>query len=596
MNRHAHYTHNSKIPSLMTHRKEFHPFIFIIVIISFITISFNVFGHAIDEQAAARKLISRLKEKDHKVWVNEGKRFIHANHLDSAMVCYSLVIQNSGQCRNKKEQEAYASGLNGMGVVYYLYGNYAQAYSMFLNAIKANPDCIDAYQNLAAVYWLFGKYDKSAEHLKEAYILQTDHGSLVNGVTAYINLLNIMLQNDMIQGADTIIAQFLESRPNAGEPLNRYADNLNKGITEILNGNTSNAIELFRKSTLPMEGLDPRLNVDMHINIAKVFEIRQELDSAIKYGRVALQTAQQEGYDDMAIKIGRYLADLLDKNGEQNEAKSIRYDALCLSDSLSNFTEYAKIINIDFENEIGQYKDEIEKKEHERNIHILLLWGLGTVSLLLLFTVLRMARQRKMLRLKDRKIFDSINADKGFPSMVSEISEASNVNAYPLPTEEQVFETGKKVEGSLSNEFSDNTKNLESNLCNETESGKEYHNKILPEREKNLTEAISKVMSDEKTYLSPDFSLGILAAIVGDTTKNVSQVINAKFGKNFYTLLNEKRIESAIRRMKDVAYDNYTIEAIADSLGFKSRSNFSKVFTSITGMSPSTFRKMCGHK
>lgn len=560
------------------------------------TSSFGAFAHAIDEQTAARKLISRLKDKDHEAWVTEGQRYIHANHLDSAMVCYSLIIQNSSQCRDKNEKEAYAVGLNGMGVVYYLYGNYAQAYSMFYNAIKANPDCIDAYQNLAAVYWLFGKYEKSAEHLKEAYRLQSDHGSPYNAVTAYVNLLNIMLQNDMMEGIDSIISQYSIQHPKAGDALDRYAAHLNEGITEIRKGDSYKAIAFFRKSSSPADGLDPRLNIDMEINMAKAFEITHDLDSAVKYAQIALETAQQEGHDDMAVKIGRYLADLLDKSGHHSEAKSIRYDALWLSDSLSNFTEYSKIMNLDFENEVWQYKDEIERKEHERKIHLSLLWGLGIVTILLAFTIWYMTRQRKMLNLKDKKIFENITSESKALSHASDSDVMAGTETDLNQSDSSLADSVIKPAPCLENGITVAATATEKKTATISETEKEYRNKIDPEREKRLTTAISKAMADDKVYLSADFSLGALAAVVGDTAKNVSQVINDKFGKNFYTLLNEKRIESAIRMMNQPEYDNYTIDAIADTLGFKSRSNFSKVFTSITGMSPSTFRKMRNEK
>jgi AraC-like DNA-binding protein len=73
----------------------------------------------------------------------------------------------------------------------------------------------------------------------------------------------------------------------------------------------------------------------------------------------------------------------------------------------------------------------------------------------------------------------------------------------------------------------------------------------------------------------------------------VSQVINEKYDNNFNHLLNEYRIKESCRRMNDTDnYGNYTIESIALSVGFKSRSNFISTFKRFTGLTPSAYLKI----
>ena len=64
-------------------------------------------------------------------------------------------------------------------------------------------------------------------------------------------------------------------------------------------------------------------------------------------------------------------------------------------------------------------------------------------------------------------------------------------------------------------------------------------------------------------------------------------------GRNFNALMNEYRIKEACRRLMDAEnYGSYTIEGIARSVGYKSRSNFITIFKSIIGLTPSAFQKM----
>lgn len=121
--------------------------------------------------------------------------------------------------------------------------------------------------------------------------------------------------------------------------------------------------------------------------------------------------------------------------------------------------------------------------------------------------------------------------------------------------------------------------------------GKKYQNSTLDEDDKvGLTERIFKLFEDSEEYLAPDFNMNKLAELVGSNYKNVSQVINENFKKNFNTLLNEYRIKEACRRLGDLThYGNYTIEAIGESVGFSSRSTFIAAFKKVTGLTPSEY-------
>ena len=104
---------------------------------------------------------------------------------------------------------------------------------------------------------------------------------------------------------------------------------------------------------------------------------------------------------------------------------------------------------------------------------------------------------------------------------------------------------------------------------------------------------IVDVMESSQEIFMESFSLASLAELVDGKKNNVSQVINQMYGNNFNAMLNEYRIKEACRRMGDTAhYGNYTVEAIAQSVGFKSRSSFVAVFKRITGLTPSNYQKL----
>ena len=84
-----------------------------------------------------------------------------------------------------------------------------------------------------------------------------------------------------------------------------------------------------------------------------------------------------------------------------------------------------------------------------------------------------------------------------------------------------------------------------------------------------------------------------LAGLVESNSRYVSQVINDTYGKNFRAYLNEYRIrEARLRLMDTAAYGHYTIKAIAESVGYKSHTNFINIFKDITGITPSIYQRI----
>ena len=112
------------------------------------------------------------------------------------------------------------------------------------------------------------------------------------------------------------------------------------------------------------------------------------------------------------------------------------------------------------------------------------------------------------------------------------------------------------------------------------------------EASRELAEKIAQVFATPSVICSTDFSLDELSRLVGSNTTYVSNVLNACFNQNFYSVLCQRRIAEAVRILSTRSFDNLTIEAVAEMVGIKSRSNFSALFKKSTGMSPSEFRKM----
>lgn len=112
-------------------------------------------------------------------------------------------------------------------------------------------------------------------------------------------------------------------------------------------------------------------------------------------------------------------------------------------------------------------------------------------------------------------------------------------------------------------------------------------------RQKEIMDKITTAVADPDILCNPDFSLEALAKMIGSNSKYVSTAINESTGGNFRTFINTRRIQEARKRLtKGYGYENLTIQAVGESVGFRSHANFINAFKKVTGLTPSVYMKM----
>jgi len=104
-------------------------------------------------------------------------------------------------------------------------------------------------------------------------------------------------------------------------------------------------------------------------------------------------------------------------------------------------------------------------------------------------------------------------------------------------------------------------------------------------------QAIESFVSESQYYANQDISLKIVAEKLGTNGNTVSKLINSETGTNFNDYINQKRIALAQKRLLDGQFKHLTVEAVGQSVGFKSKSAFYNAFKKYTGQSPSAFMK-----
>ena len=104
-------------------------------------------------------------------------------------------------------------------------------------------------------------------------------------------------------------------------------------------------------------------------------------------------------------------------------------------------------------------------------------------------------------------------------------------------------------------------------------------------------EKIIDYVTKDKAFLNGDLTIQDVSEQTNIPRYYITQILNERLKRNFYTFINEYRIEEVNKRIVKKTYDKLTIIAIAYDCGFNSKSSFHTAFKTITGLTPSQYKK-----
>lgn len=102
---------------------------------------------------------------------------------------------------------------------------------------------------------------------------------------------------------------------------------------------------------------------------------------------------------------------------------------------------------------------------------------------------------------------------------------------------------------------------------------------------------LEQLMHDKQPYLDPNINLTKLARQLKTPARSISNSVNRVGGQNFSQFINRYRVTRACSLLTDT---NMPITEIMFEAGFQTKSTFNREFLTITGKSPSDYRKLAG--
>ncbi len=522
----------------------------------------------------------------------KGKGYMRAGNNDSALIVLTTVAQYAENGGTTADTILAVKAYNNAGIINFFNKNYAGAYSFYKKAIQAGGDT-HAYwihDNIAIILSLFHDYGKAENLMLETYQLARRANDWTHLNNAYYNILNLGLLSNRLDSINDIIMDY-HGLPIPPDSNTVFLKEVSKGIQLYRNQKYADAISKFliADSLSSKSRLSQRAKINCNIYIAKAFLSNNQPDSALSYLQKAVTLAKSQEMTDYVVELYDQIIECYQYMNRPHEANEYRKKYYSIRDSLSLINDMTVAKNLEKNYEIEKYEEKValvvsEKKKFSEWLLLTCLFLVTTIAFLTITFI-----QKRKLQTYNRELFNkNIELLKAFEEernnyISASANESKDKTVLSAATSNsEVISTLKIIDNEAQDKDDDSIDQ------------KDFSNINIPLAEQQrIKEAIKNFFYCSTEYLSSDFSQRRLCEIVESNRLYVSYVINKVMGTTFYALLNEYRInEVKIRLLDDAKYGNMTIEAIANSVGYKSRSNFTLNFKKYTGLTTSEFLAM----
>ena len=531
--------------------------------------------------------------------MKKAEYYLNAGHSDTALVYYMVACNRMNDKLSDKDKQQCAMAYLKKGNILYMKGNYAGALSAYFSGLRINNDCKAKhetgrfYNNIANVYCVFGDYVKGLSYYKKGYEFCHKYGDKAN---AYKILANMTGVNTAIGNTSAARKYYKMSEKvkNPADKENCYMGIFNFGLILMAEKNHVKAVETFNELlayTLKNK-MQPRYLCSSYIQLYKNYIELGDRDSTLKYLRLCESTAVKHGILHVCLDVLVKYADYYDSVGNYKAASSYRARYQREKDSIYDTNEFEAVKNEQLLYEMNKYDEYIASlnaREKERLQTIsrqrLTIAGVTVVTAVIGVLLLLVYRQKGKIDKSYNDLFvinrDFVKQQEFTRQRMLELnnrlkSSEAELAALRASQKQPTDGAGEAPDTATTADDAD---------------GKNKTLAISEDMRRKLLDAVIDVMENSTEFCSSDFSLARLASLVGSNSKYVSLVINDTFHKTFKNYVNDYRIRLACLRMADTGtYGSYTLNAIAESVGFKSYTTFVELFRKVVGITPSMYK------
>lgn len=496
---------------------------------------------------------------------------------DSALAYYEMIINSYRSDLPREDQVASAGAFNNAGYIYFFkYSDYLKAYTYFMKAHeiaeheKLSGTVSGSLLNIGNIYGVFDITDEAEKMYKDAFFLALDNDEWATVITSFLNLAYLHFGRIEFSSMSDVMdafgnAEIPDTVPHVESTRRQY-----DAIRYIISGETDRAIEAL-KECVDSDAVgqeERRISLGCEIYSARLYQHSGRLDRSTEMFRSALAKAVADGENDFAAECWEGLANNYAIMGLNDSSQICRLRRYEIRDSMVNIKKFSTIRDYASVYQQKAMTDELQAVSQEKRMREHLL-TLAAISLLIVAGLgvgiwlknRELSRRNLDLFVKYRELSALQDAQEDVDATAA-VSRAKTDGPRPADTSATDC-TG--VSKSL-------------------ELGDSYI--------RALYGSVLEIMRSDAIF-DPSFSADTLAKLTDSKTRYISHAIGAMTGKNFSTLLAEYRIKEASRRLADTdTFGHLTLEAISESVGFKSRTYFATTFKKVTGLSPREYQKI----
>lgn len=462
-----------------------------------------------------------------------------------------------------EEKRLCATGYIGRWYVYFFcYYDYSKAYESLSHAeeiAREEPQLLPrVLLNFGCMYQTLGEQGNDLQQHRRAFdYFRRCFWLCKNGmktgddtrVMAFCNLVTVSSYLGRLGQIRREAADFAKTGIQQNKALGNYALLLYEGLTAMARHDYHKAEDCFRRQ-IPWVNKNHNTIRYVYValtNIAKAQEAEGHTAEAITTLRQAEDLASREVLKDAQLEIYGLLSQAYRKAGDTSLYNHYQDAYLHLKDTLLNYHQLMSVNEMRFLGEMKKMDEQMKESRQRQHIQQIILCAvLGLLAVIIVFSFIVWRKNRKL--------------------------RSSNEALYQKTQE--ILRDDKGSE--------------------QRKSGKSQ----LDETKKSqLYDRILQFMETSDEIYSTSFTGSRLAQLLGTSYQYISQVVNERYHDNFSAFLNEYRIREACRRMNDEAhYGGLTLEAICNSVGFKSRTTFGSAFKRFTGLTPSEYLHIAKEK
>lgn len=511
-----------------------------------------------------------LEGKSSAALIGRAESYIEADTLlDRAVAALSVVANRYYDNPSDKEARMYAvTAMNQLGKIYsFRLYDFRKAYANLSTARLIAEEDGDNYQladilsSLANIYYTCSDEDDTinayaADALSRAVrsAIASDNKQVLNRLVNNLSIICIQSENNDYAKEFDAIKKYDEGK---SDPDSRFRSGIIRAMDSYFAKDYPEAEKLLDKTLESLSQHDfvyhERYVQGTMYLMQFVYDKQQKYKEEEPLIRNRLAMARQRGLSDYELYAFYNLSSFYDHMGEQDSAKKYQHAYLELRSKLDQENGMYKITEMEMLRQIEQTNKEIRElsiqRQTERRQLTILIAVVAVVILCLItfiYLFINLRRNNRLLFEKNRQLLDR---EEQLKILLAHEQKGPDMSE-------------KKCQGAESDEESAN---------------------IFP--------SILKVMEDSRDIYRPGFGMDDLCKLLRMPERAVSRAINACNGTNFHTFLNGYRIREACRLMKTTDPQRHTVEFIATSVGFQSRTSFATLFKKTVGLTPSDYWK-----